>query len=459
MADIHNQHHVPLDLRVAPDGSNDVFRADKNTVTAEKTLQILKNATPNNAESSSYLGLFVNAAGHLRSVDESGTVSNAEQPATTSNIGVIRMATSGEVTTGTATDRGVTPASLGPRGGASGFASLDGSALVPAAQLPTASAGDVTTGTSTTTVVTPASLGPKGGANGIATLDGAGLLPLSQIPSSIQNGMKYQGTWDASGGSAPSGSPNQGDVYKVTTAGSYNLGGETDWKVGDAAVYNGTSWDKWDNTEQVTSVAGKTGAITLAVADIVDMYTGGDLHLPSTTTPVMYVIDSTSRVGVNKAVPTAELHISANGSDDLINLDTSSENAFKVNSNGQVFRAADHSGEDLTRDTTGTVQAAAQTTLRTLSFGADGTYFVSVNFVGEDGTYKYCVDRMYHVTLASSTYTAVTARDTTINKNGRFNITTTAGGLLCRWDGDGASTVKYMLAIKAFGPAGTVSFA
>lgn len=459
MANVNNQNFVPLDLRVAPDGTNTTFRSDVNTVTAEKTFQFLKGDTPNNAESSSYMGLFMNAAGRLRRVDESGTVSNAEQLATSTDIGVVRLATSGEVTTGTATDRGVTPASLGPKSGINGFASLDGSALVPATELPTASSGDVTTGTSSVKVVTPASLGPKGGANGFASLDGSALIPLSQIPSSIQNGMKYQGTWDANGGSAPTGSPAQGDVYKVTVAGSYNLDGETDWKVGDTAVYNGTTWDKWDNTEQVTDVAGKTGSITLVMADITDAYTGGDLHLPTTTTPVMYVIDSTSRVGINKAVPTAELHVTANGSDDLINLDTSSENTFKVDTNGQVFRAADHSCEDLTRDTTGTVQPASQTTLRTLTLGADGTYFVQVSVVADDGTNKWVVDSVYHLNLASSTYTETLARQSNINPSGRFNVTTTAGGMLFRWNGDGSSTVKYMLSIRAFGPAGTVTFA
>jgi hypothetical protein len=51
-------------------------------------------------------------------------------------------------------------------------------------------------------------------------------------------------------------------------AGSTNLNGITDWKVGDWAVYNGTAWQKIDNTDSVTSVNGFTGAVVLTNTDI-----------------------------------------------------------------------------------------------------------------------------------------------------------------------------------------------
>jgi hypothetical protein len=54
----------------------------------------------------------------------------------------------------------------------------------------------------------------------------------------------------------------------VSVAGTTNLNGITDWLVGDWAVYNGTAWQKVDNTDSVTSVNGLTGAVVLTTTNI-----------------------------------------------------------------------------------------------------------------------------------------------------------------------------------------------
>lgn len=110
----------------------------------------------------------------------------------------------------------------------------------------------------------------KAAANGLATLDGSGKVPTSQLPSAVLGGLSYQGTWDAATNSPAlaSGVGTKGYFYKVNVAGSTGLDGITDWKVGDWAVYNGATWDKVDNTDQVSSVAGKTGAVVLNTDDI-----------------------------------------------------------------------------------------------------------------------------------------------------------------------------------------------
>jgi len=109
-----------------------------------------------------------------------------------------------------------------------------------------------------------------GVANGVATLDGGGTVPLSQIPASIQGSLNYQGTWNASTNTPTlaSGVGTKGYYYAVSVAGSTNLDGITSWNVGDMAVYNGTAWQKIDNTDAVTSVNGYTGTVVLAVGDI-----------------------------------------------------------------------------------------------------------------------------------------------------------------------------------------------
>jgi hypothetical protein len=82
--------------------------------------------------------------------------------------------------------------------------------------------------------------------------------------------VNYKGTWNASANSPTltSSVGNQGDYYVVNIAGTTNLNGITDWQVGDWAIFNGSVWQKVDNTDAVTSVNGQTGAVVLAVANI-----------------------------------------------------------------------------------------------------------------------------------------------------------------------------------------------
>ena len=83
-------------------------------------------------------------------------------------------------------------------------------------------------------------------------------------------GLAYQGTWNASTNSPTlaSGVGNNGYYYVVGVTGSTNLDGITNWTVGDWVIFNGTAWQKIDNTDLVTSVAGRTGDVTLSNSDV-----------------------------------------------------------------------------------------------------------------------------------------------------------------------------------------------
>ena len=109
-----------------------------------------------------------------------------------------------------------------------------------------------------------------GVANGVATLDGSGTVPISQLPSAVLGALSYQGTWNASTNTPTltSSVGTKGYYYVVSVAGSTNLNGITDWVVGDWAVYNGTAWQKVDNTDAVTSVNGYTGTVVLSYTDV-----------------------------------------------------------------------------------------------------------------------------------------------------------------------------------------------
>jgi len=152
-----------------------------------------------------------------------------------------------------------------------------------------------------------ASTKDAGVANGVATLDGSGTVPISQLPAAVLGALSYQGTWNASTNTPTltSSVGTKGYYYVVNVAGSTNLNGITDWVVGDWAVYNGSAWQKVDNTDAVTSVNGYTGTVVLTAADVSAVpYTGAtgavDLNNKSLT--------NVSNLGVGTAVvPTIKI--------------------------------------------------------------------------------------------------------------------------------------------------------
>ena len=82
--------------------------------------------------------------------------------------------------------------------------------------------------------------------------------------------VNYEGTWNASTNipTLTSSVGTKGDYYVVSTTGTTNLNGITTWTQGDWAIFNGSAWEKVDNTDLVSSVAGRTGAVTLTTSDI-----------------------------------------------------------------------------------------------------------------------------------------------------------------------------------------------
>jgi len=104
----------------------------------------------------------------------------------------------------------------------------------------------------------------KGAANGYASLDSGGKVPVAQLPNSI---MEYQGTYNASTNTPTlaDGTGNQGDVYRVTVAGSQNFGsGSLTFVVGDYVIYNGTVWElAHSGADAVVSVNGSAGVVTV----------------------------------------------------------------------------------------------------------------------------------------------------------------------------------------------------
>ena len=82
--------------------------------------------------------------------------------------------------------------------------------------------------------------------------------------------LKYQGTWDAST-NTPTLADGTGTLnhwYRVNVAGSQDLGsGSITYAVNDRVVHNGSIWQKWDSTDEVTSVHGRTGDVVAVSGD------------------------------------------------------------------------------------------------------------------------------------------------------------------------------------------------
>ena len=88
--------------------------------------------------------------------------------------------------------------------------------------------------------------------------------------ANIIGALNYKGTWNASTNTPvlASGVGTKGDYYVVSVAGTTNLNGVTDWQINDWAVFNGSVWEKIDNTDLVVSVNGQTGVVVLNAANV-----------------------------------------------------------------------------------------------------------------------------------------------------------------------------------------------
>jgi len=86
----------------------------------------------------------------------------------------------------------------------------------------------------------------------------------------LAGGVTYQGTWNAATNTPTltSSVGTKGFYYVVSVPGNTNLNGITDWKLGDWAIFNGSTWEKVDNTDAVVSVNGYTGAVVLTFSDV-----------------------------------------------------------------------------------------------------------------------------------------------------------------------------------------------
>jgi len=208
---------------------------------------------------------------------------------------------------------------------------------------------------------------------GVATLDAGGKVPVSELPAAVLGALSYQGTWNASTNTPTltSSTGTKGYYYVVSVAGNTNLDGITDWLVGDWAVYNGTVWQKVDNTETVTSVNGQVGAVVLTASDVGAQPAGTYVTSVSATSPV------TSSGGTTPTIAMPAANGTTNGY-----LTSTDWTTFSTISSGGVVGPASATDNAITRFD-GTTGKLVQNSTVTLD---DNGNIINANSIGLDTT-------------------------------------------------------------------------
>ena len=172
-----------------------------------------------------------------------------------------------------------------------GAASVPDASETVSGKIRIATSAEATTGTNDLTAMTPAKV-------------------KTVVDAAVVGGVTYKGTFDTS---APVDLSNalQGDLYIISVAGSYQ--GQT-WAVGDHLLINadmgGTldpaKIDKVDNTDAVTSVAGRTGAVVLSSADISGLATvaASGAYSDLSGTPTLATVATTGAYSDLSGTPT-----------------------------------------------------------------------------------------------------------------------------------------------------------
>ena len=169
--------------------------------------------------------------------------------ASTTQTGVVQLATQDEVNNGTDTTKVITLATL-RKGKASGVASLDSNSKIITSQLPDYLLGQVMYGGNASTVATTTTISPS---DSLKTKKNITATSISIVDSATSTAANTYG-WQ-----------NMEGVYFICqTSGTF---AGISFETGDWIISTGTKWEKIDNTDAVKSVNGQTGAVNITRVD------------------------------------------------------------------------------------------------------------------------------------------------------------------------------------------------
>lgn len=130
--------------------------------------------------------------------------------------------------------------------------------------------------------------------------------------------MSLQGDWNAATNTPnlTSGPITTGYAWRVSVDGNTDLGGITDWKVGDLAVKSATGWIKIDNSDTITSVFGRVGAIVAQTGDYnTDLVTEAINNLYFTTSRARQAISGSGPINYSTTTGIISINQSSGTSD------------------------------------------------------------------------------------------------------------------------------------------------
>ncbi len=149
----------------------------------------------------------------------------------------------------------------------------------------------------------------KGQVNGYAELDGTGRVPAAQLPPAAVGALSLQGTWNADTNTPPlvSGAGTTNHYYVVSTGGATNLDGITEWAPGDWALFDGAAWSKIDNSEMMAQLSDDPAPTLHPAAPGLDMANKPVLNapLPAGRT-VGGIVGSLILTDINRPIVTTE---------------------------------------------------------------------------------------------------------------------------------------------------------
>jgi hypothetical protein len=217
----------------------------------------------------------------------------------------------------------------------------------------------------------------------VLTVNAKGVVTSASTVSFI-GGLSYQGGWNASTNTPTlaSGVGVGGYYYVVTTAGSTNLDGVTDWQIGDWAIFNGTTWQKIDQTNTVASVNGQVGVVVLGASDVGAQPADAQLTDIAGLTPAdgtFIVGDGTNFIAETGSTARASMGAAASGA----NADITSMTGVTGGISSPDFIQFDTTAT--VTDTTGRLYYDAADMFQTLAFQMNGAV---VQHVGEEMYYR-----------------------------------------------------------------------
>lgn len=186
--------------------------------------------------------------------------------------------------------------------------------------------------------------------------------------AAVAGGLSYQGTWNASTNTPTlaSGVGTNGYYYIVATAGSTNLDGITDWQVGDWLMFNGTVWQKIDQSDVIQTIASADSSVTVTT-------TGPAVDLATYSSPRL-IAQVRNETGATLSKGTVVYISGASGnkatvSKAIATSDATSAQTFGLifadianNNNGYAILAGDISGLDTSAFANGTQLYLSSTT-------------------------------------------------------------------------------------------------